>query len=125
MLKGHIQELLSVAAMTLPHRIDVYSRWATTMFLQLAQHLNRASGDDAIDLLKRQVVEQGAPLLLPLCQSCPLYAGMDADELLCFNAEAKIKAAWQAARRTKVADDEADINHTPAQHDVNEILQYK
>ncbi|KIM58111.1 hypothetical protein SCLCIDRAFT_28280 [Scleroderma citrinum Foug A] len=48
---------------------------------------------------------------------------MDADELLCFNAEAKIKAAWQAARRTKVADDEADINHTPAQHDVNEILQ--
>ena len=35
------------------------------MFLQLAQHLNRVTGDNAIDLLKRWVVEQGAPLLLP------------------------------------------------------------
>ena len=41
------------------------------MFLQLAQHLNRASGDDAIDLLKRQVVEQGAPLLLPTLPILP------------------------------------------------------
>ena len=35
------------------------------MFLKLTQHLNRATGGDAIDLLKRRVVEQGAPLLLP------------------------------------------------------------
>ena len=37
----------------------------------------------------------------------------------------KIKAAWQAARGTKVADDEADINHAPAQHDANGMLQHK
>ena len=44
---------------------------ATTMFLQLAQHLNRATGDDAIDILKRRVVEQGAPLLLPTLSMLP------------------------------------------------------
>lgn len=37
--------------------------------------------------------------------------------------EAKIKAAWQAARGTKVADDE--VNHAPTQHDANGMLQHK
>ena len=53
--------------MTLQHRVDVYSGRATTMFFQLAQHLNRATGYDAIDLLKRRVVEQGVSLFF-----CPL-----------------------------------------------------
>ncbi|KIM58624.1 hypothetical protein SCLCIDRAFT_27892 [Scleroderma citrinum Foug A] len=81
------------------------------MFLQLAQHLNRATGDDAIDILKRRVVEQGAPLLLPTLSMLPHCK------------EAKIKAAWQAARGTKVADDE--VNHAPTQHDANGMLQHK
>ena len=72
MLKAHIRELLSVAAMTLRHRVDVYSRRATAVFLQLAQYLNRAKGDDAIDILKRRVVEQGVPLLLPTLSMLPL-----------------------------------------------------
>ena len=42
------------------------------MFLQLAQDLNRATGDDAIGLLKRRVVEQGAPLLLPTLSILPV-----------------------------------------------------
>ena len=40
------------------------------MFFQLGQHLNRAMGCDAIDILKRRVVEQGVPLFF-----CPLYGG--------------------------------------------------
>lgn len=59
-LKGRMTELLSVAAMTLRlDRVDVYSGRATAMFFQLTQHLNCAMGHDAIDLLKRLVVEQG------------------------------------------------------------------
>ena len=82
-LKGRMQELLSVAVMTLRHRVDVCSGRATTMFFQLTQYLNRAMGHDAIDLLKRWVVEQGVPLFFcPLCQSCPLYTGVDAEN--CF-----------------------------------------
>ena len=62
-LKGRMQELLSVAAMALRHRVDGYSRRATTTFFQLAQHLNCATGYDAIALLKRRLVGRGVPLL--------------------------------------------------------------
>ena len=32
--------------------------------------------------------EHGVPLFFcPLCQCCPLYTGIDAEELLCFNAQ--------------------------------------
>ncbi|KIM66615.1 hypothetical protein SCLCIDRAFT_1211050 [Scleroderma citrinum Foug A] len=96
-LKGRMREWSGVTVMTLQHRVDVYSGRATTMFFQLAQHLNRATGYDAIDLLKRRVVEQ----------------------------EAEIKAARQAARAAKVAYDEAVINRAAAQRDVNELLQRK
>ena len=50
---------------------------------------------------------------------------MDADEWVFECTEAKIKAAWQAARGTKGADDEAAINHASTQHDMNEMLQHK
>jgi len=66
-LQGRMREWSGVAAMNLRRRVDVYSGRATTTFFQLAQHLNRATGYDAIDLLKRRVVEQGvsASFLLP------------------------------------------------------------
>lgn len=63
------------------------------MFFQLGQHLNRAMGYDAIDILKRRVVEQ----------------------------ETKINAARQVARAAKVAYDEAVLNRAAAQRDVNEL----
>lgn len=62
-LKGRMQEWSGAVR----QRVDVYSERATTTFFQLARHLNRATGYDAIDLLKRQVVEQGASPLYLLC----------------------------------------------------------
>ncbi|KAL4080636.1 Mdm33 family-domain-containing protein [Scleroderma citrinum] len=96
-LKGRMREWSGLTASTVRHRVDVFSKQTTTTFFQLAQHLNRATGYDAIDLLKRQVVEQ----------------------------EAKIKAARQAARAAKTAYDEAVIHRAAAQRDVNELLQRK
>ncbi|KAG6333791.1 hypothetical protein ID866_5302 [Astraeus odoratus] len=71
--------------------------WADVTAMTLAWHINRATGYDAIDVLKRQVVEQ----------------------------ESRIKAAREAARAAKAAYDEAVIHRAAAQRDVNELLQRK
>ncbi|KIM58621.1 hypothetical protein SCLCIDRAFT_27891 [Scleroderma citrinum Foug A] len=75
-----------------------------------AQHLNGATGHDAISLLKRRVMERSVPLLLSTLSLLPF---------------AKIKAAWQAVRGAKFAYDEAvSISRAAVQHDVNELQQH-
>ncbi|KAI6039674.1 Mdm33 family-domain-containing protein [Pisolithus marmoratus] len=96
-LTGRMREWAHLAMTTARERADVFSTQTTTAFSQLAGHLNRATGYDAIDVLKRQVVEQ----------------------------EERIKATREAARAAKLAYDEAVIQRAAAQRDVNELLQRK
>lgn len=96
-LIGRMRGWADLAVTTVRERANVFSTQATTTFSQLGGHLNRATGYDAIDVLKRQVVEQ----------------------------EARIKATRDAARAAKLAYDEAVIQRAAAQRDVNELLQRK
>lgn len=94
---GRMREWAHLAVKTVRERADVFSTQTKAAFSQLGGHLNRATGYDAIDVLKRQVVEQ----------------------------EARIKAAREAARSAKLAYDKAVIQRAVAQRDVNELLQRK
>ena len=53
-----------LASSSLRRRADQFSKKATTTFSHLGLHLNRVTGYEEIDALKKQVVEQGTVLQL-------------------------------------------------------------
>ncbi|KAH7885101.1 Mdm33 family-domain-containing protein [Phlebopus sp. FC_14] len=96
-LRERVREWTVLASTTLRHRADEFSTRATTTFSQLGLHLNRVTGYEEIEALKKKVVDQ----------------------------EARIKTARQAARDAKTAYDEAVIQRSVSQREVNDLLQRK
>ncbi|KAG2152990.1 Mdm33 family-domain-containing protein [Suillus bovinus] len=76
---------------------DEFTRKTSTKLFQLGSQLNRVTGYEEIDALKQRVVEQ----------------------------EARIKATRQAAREAKTAYDDAVLQRSLSQRQVNELLQRK
>ncbi|KAG1879175.1 Mdm33 family-domain-containing protein [Suillus subluteus] len=81
----------------LRQRTDKFTQKTSTTFFQLGSQLNRVTGYEQIDALKQRVVEQ----------------------------EARIKATRQAAREAKTAYDDAVLQRSLSQRQVNELLQRK
>jgi len=59
LLKQRIREWSDQAAITVRTRADDFSATTKTTFSQLGTHLNRVTGYEEIEALKRQVVDQG------------------------------------------------------------------
>lgn len=81
----------------LRQRTDEFTQKTSTKLSQLGSQLNRVTGYEQIDTLKQRVVEQ----------------------------EARIKATRQAAREAKTAYDDAVLQRSLSQRQVNELLQRK
>lgn len=81
----------------LRQRTDEFTQKTSTRFFQLGSQLNRVTGYEEIDSLKQRVVEQ----------------------------EARIMATRQAAREAKTAHDDAVLQRSLSQRQVNELLQRK
>lgn len=61
-LRGRLREWGVLTSSSLRRRADQFSKKATTTFSHLGLHLNRVTGYEEIEALKRQVVEQGIVL---------------------------------------------------------------
>ncbi|KAG0700432.1 Mdm33 family-domain-containing protein [Suillus ampliporus] len=81
----------------LRQRTDALTQKTSTKFFQLGSQLNRVTGYEQIEALKQRVVEQ----------------------------EARIKATRKTAREAKTAYDDAVLQRSLSQRQVNELLQRK
>jgi len=96
-VKQRIRAWKEQAAIVLRSRTDDFTASTKATFSQLGSELNRVTGYEAIEALKRDVAEQ---------EKC-------------------IIAARQAARQAKTAYEEAAIQRSNSQREVNDLLQRK
>ncbi|KAG9315572.1 Mdm33 family-domain-containing protein [Chiua virens] len=113
-LQNRLKEWGVLASASLRHRTAHLSKHAKSTFSNLGLHLNRVTGYEEIDALKRRVVEQGSrrKLILSPNVSRPTQ-------------EAHIKAIRRAARDAKTAYDDAVLQRSVSQRQVNDLLQRK
>ncbi|KAI0356424.1 hypothetical protein OH77DRAFT_1423358 [Trametes cingulata] len=96
-LKAQFRELTHGALDRTRRSGDEFTRHVARMFAQLGKELNRMTGYEEIEALKRRVVEQ----------------------------EAKINKARETAREAKEAYDRAVLQRAKCQREVNDLLQRK
>ncbi|KAG6878096.1 hypothetical protein C0993_012423 [Termitomyces sp. T159_Od127] len=96
-LKQRVREWRDQAVVSFRNRADEFTAKSKVTFSQLGSELNRVTGYEVIDALKREVVEQ----------------------------EARINATRQAARQAKQSYDEAVAQRSNSQREVNDLLQRK
>ncbi|KAH7910839.1 Mdm33 family-domain-containing protein [Hygrophoropsis aurantiaca] len=96
-VKERLKDWSTVASTVVRRRVDDLTVKTSTTFSQLGSHLNRVTGYEEIEALKNQVVGQ----------------------------EARIKSTRQAAREAKTAHDEAVVQRSISQREVNDLLQRK
>jgi len=96
-VKQRIRGWTEQAALTVRNRADDFTAHTKTTFSQLGSHLNRVTGYEEIEVLKKEIVEQ----------------------------EARINATRQAARQAKKAYEQAVIQRSSSQREVNDLLQRK
>ncbi|KAF8630937.1 hypothetical protein AX17_005294 [Amanita inopinata Kibby_2008] len=96
-IKQRLREWSEQTAILIRNRADDFTAKSKTTFSQLGAHLNKVTGYEEIEALKRQVVEQ----------------------------EERINATRQAARDAKTAYEQAVLQRSNSQREVNELLQRK
>lgn len=96
-VKTRLRELAETAAITIRTRADDFTARSKTTFSQLGAELNRVTGYEEIDALKREVVAR----------------------------ETHINEARKAARDAKVAYERAVLQRSNSQREVNDLLQRK
>ncbi|KAJ2931963.1 hypothetical protein H1R20_g5131, partial [Candolleomyces eurysporus] len=96
-VKQRIRHWTEHAAVTIRERADEFTAKTKTQFSQLGAHLNKATGYEEIEALKRDVVAQ----------------------------EHRINETRRSARQAKVAYEEAVIQRSKSQREVNDLLQRK
>ncbi|KAG6854679.1 hypothetical protein C0991_003328 [Blastosporella zonata] len=96
-LKQRLRSWRHQAAVLFRTRADDFTARSKVTFSQLGSELNRVTGYEVIDALKREVVEQ----------------------------EARINATRQATRQAKKTHDEAVAQRAKSQHEVNDLLERK
>ncbi|KAF9561344.1 sensitive to high expression protein 9 [Agrocybe pediades] len=97
LVKKRIREWAEQATIALRHRADDFTAATKTTFSQLGSELNRVTGYEEIEALKKGVVEQ----------------------------EERISVARQAAREAKVAYEHAMVQRANSQREVNDLLARK
>ncbi|KAI0657351.1 Mdm33 family-domain-containing protein [Cubamyces menziesii] len=96
-VKAHLHEIAHEAVRRMRTRGDQFTVNVARTFAQLGSELNRVTGYEEIEALKRRVVEQ----------------------------EARINNAREAARQAKEAYDQAVLSRAKSQREVNDLLQRK
>lgn len=97
LLKRRLREWSGQAAITVRDRADDFTANTMTTLSQLGLQLNKVTGYEAIEVLKRDVVDQ----------------------------EARINVTRQAARQAKAAYEQAVVQRSNSQREVNDLLQRK
>ncbi|KAF8073664.1 sensitive to high expression protein 9 [Lyophyllum atratum] len=97
LMKQRLREWTDQAALSFRARADDFTAKSKATFSQLGSELNKVTGYEAIEALKRDVVEQ----------------------------EERINATRQAARQAKQAYEEAVAQRSNSQREVNDLLQRK
>lgn len=115
-LRTRFRELSNQSAILVRRRADAFTAKTASTFSQLGSHLNRVTGYEEIEALKRQVVEQGKSK--SLSQGLPYIYGI-------YSTEARIAATRQAAREAKTVYGEAVVQRSNSQREVNDLLQRK
>lgn len=116
-VKQRIREWTDQAAITLRERADDFTVQTKSTFSQLGAHLNKMTGYEEIEALKKGVVEQGS--FIQICQGFLLKR-----RFMNF-VEEKIKLTRQAAKQAKLAYEQAVVQRSNSQREVNELLQRK
>ncbi|KAF5318248.1 hypothetical protein D9611_014676 [Ephemerocybe angulata] len=96
-VKERIRSWAEQAVVTIRHRADDFTASTKKQFSQLGAHLNKVTGYEEIEALKREVVAQ----------------------------EQRINDTRRAARQAKVLYEEAVIQRSKSQREVNDLLQRK
>ncbi|KAJ7505543.1 Mdm33 family-domain-containing protein [Mycena galericulata] len=96
-LKDRLRQWTDNTALTVRTRADEFTSTTKTTLSQLGFHLNRMTGYEEIESLKRRVVEQ----------------------------ETRISKAREAARLAKTAYDLAVVQRSNSQREINDLLQRK
>jgi sensitive to high expression protein 9 len=114
-LRIRFRQLSDRSAAAVRRRADDFTAKTASTFSQLGSHLNRVTGYEEIEVLKRRVVEQG------VCASQWLERSLHIDTS--FITEGRIAMTRQAAREAKTAYDEAVLRRSNAQREINDLLQ--
>ncbi|PFH53874.1 hypothetical protein AMATHDRAFT_136021 [Amanita thiersii Skay4041] len=96
-IKKQLRDWSERTAIRIRDRADDFTARSKSTFSQVGAHLNKVTGYEEIETLKRQVVEQ----------------------------EAKINATRKAAREAKTSYARAVVQRSNSQREVNELLQRK
>ena len=117
-VKQQIREWTEQAATVLRNRADGFTAATKTAFSQLGSELNRVTGYEEIEALKRGVVEQGRIffIFIVLCFS---------KQSILLQQEKRIHVARRAAQQAKTTYEEAVIQRSNSQREVNDLLQRK
>lgn len=115
-VKQRLREWTDHAALTFRTRADDFTASTKVTFSQLGSQLNKVTGYEVIEALKRDVVEQGV-----------YYPNIKLRKsgFICGILEARINATRQAAREAKTAYDDAVTQRSHSQREVNDLLQRK
>jgi sensitive to high expression protein 9, mitochondrial len=116
-VKNILEEWTGTAAVAIRKRADSFTSRTQSTFSELGSQMNRVTGYEEIEALKRQVVQQGGSQNVR--RSCP-------SKLLSpFSPEGRINLTRQAARDAKMAYDAAVLQRSNSQREVNDLLQRK
>lgn len=115
MAKAHLREWTERAAIGLRHRADDFTARSTATFSQLGAQLNKVTGYEEIEALKRGVVEQGV--------LTPFFAVFFLIHVS--SSEQRVNASRQIARDAKKTFEKAVIQRADSQREVNDLLQRK
>jgi sensitive to high expression protein 9, mitochondrial len=116
-VKKLLKQWTETTAVAVRNKADDFTSRTQSTFSELGSQMNRVTGYEEIEALKRQVVLQGASEdVLQSCTTKLLYP---------ISPEGRINLTRQAARDAKMAYDSAVLQRSNSQREVNDLLQRK
>ena len=119
-VKQRIRDRMNQTAVDLRQRADGFTAETKTKFSKLGAELNKVSGYEEIEALKKEVVEQGMSFwgnFKTVVRTIDIH--------FFFDEENKIRLTREAAKQAKVAYEQAVMQRSNSQREVNELIQRK
>ncbi|KAI0647979.1 Mdm33 family-domain-containing protein [Trametes meyenii] len=120
--QAQFRELTHETVRRMRERGDQFTVQVARTFAQFGRELNRVTGYEEIEALKRRVVEQGASAAV---FGFALAHTSTSPPQCIRHIEARINNAREAARQAKEAYDRAVLQRAKSQREVNDLLQRK
>ncbi|KAL0066184.1 sensitivity to high expression protein she9 [Marasmius tenuissimus] len=114
--KSNLRRWTDEAAINFRQKADGFTGTTKTTFSQLGAELNKVTGYDEIEALKREVVARGVCATeIPALSRLTIYIPL----------EARIQEVRQAARDAKTQYQQAVLQRSNSQRELNDLLQRK